>query len=419
MMRKVIAALIVSFLLIDPAGLFAAEVHSSSRTYLRFRETASGDNLVPLFQYLDFNAENLQDKHISFYAGGWGRVDLGDDSYPGEAEGDLQYAYLNYRGPTGNSQVNLGRFYVFEGVASEQVDGISLKTDIQGGIGLSVYGGLPVETDFDNRGSDYVVGGRVSYENIGDSGALFRIGFSALKEDNDSNDFREEQGVDVWIRPAVWVEVQGRSSYNSISSGWMEHAYYLTLRPSEKLRVSGEATLTDYEHYFQSPTLSVFTALFQDPNESVQAFGGAVDYTFSSRVAAGFDLKSFSYDIRGSATYFGGRLTCTGPKMLGGGLSVHRMDGESDRLSYDQYRIYAYKKYGKIDVTVDFFDIKYDEKISGEDNALSVSLAGGYDISDKVRLGADFEYAQNPFFDEDLRVLIKFLYQFGSIPWGA
>ncbi len=419
MMRKLCASLVLSTLLIAPAGIFAAEFHSTSKTYLRFRETASGDNLIPLYEYLDVNVENIGGRDISFYAAGWGRFDLADETYPGEAEGELQYAYLRIREITGDNTIDLGRFWISEGVASEQIDGIALKAGLTGGLGFTVYGGLPVETDFDNRSSDYIFGGRVSYEHAGEDGLLFRLGVSALKEDNDSKDFREEEGFDVWIRPIEALEVQGRSFYNSISSGWMEHSYYLTAKPAAKLMIRGEASLIDYEHYFQSPTLSVFSPLFQDPGESVLLIGAGADYTFTSRVSGGVEFKNYDYDIRGTANLFGGRLTYAGPNSLNLGLAIHRMDGETDELSYNQFRLYGQKNYGKIDVTVDIFDVNYDEKIRGEDNAISLSLAGGYAISDKARIGADFEYAENPNFDEDLRVFIKFIYQFGEIPWGA
>jgi hypothetical protein len=419
MMRKIIASLIVSFLLFDPAGVFATDIHSFSRTYLRFRETANGDNLVPLYEYLDLNVENIEGKGVSFFAGGWGRVDLADESFTGRTAGDLQYAYLSFWGMPGDNTIDFGRFYIMEGVASEQIDGIALNTRLQKGFAFSVYGGIPVETDFDNRGSDYIFGGRVSYENRGENGALFRVGVSALKEDNDSNDFREEEGIDVWIRPVDKIEVQGRSFYNSISSGWMEHTYYVTAKPIEKLHITGDVSYVDYGNYFQSPTLSVFTPFFQNPDETVLTIGFGGEYTLSNRFSAGVDYKNFEYDLMGSADLYGGKLTYSGPKSLGGGLSLHRMDGETDELAYYQFRIYGIKDFGKLDFTVDIFDVNYDEAIQGEDNAFSISVAGGYNINEKARIGADFEYSENPNFDEDLRIFIKFLYQFGEIPWGA
>lgn len=419
MMRKILASLILFILVIPPAGSFAADLHSASKTYLRFRETASGDLLIPLYEYLDFNAENIGEREISFFAGFWGRVDLADESYTGRAEGDLQYAYLSYRGGPYENTINLGRFFTHGGVSSEQVDGLSAKMGLKGGFEVSAYGGLPVEADFDGRGGDYILGGRVAYENPGEEGPIVRIGLSALKEDNDSRDFREEEGFDIWVRPVEIVEFQGHSFYNSITSGWSEHAYYLTVTPVAKLRLTGEAVGVDYRDYFQSPTLSVFTPIFQDPDESLFLLGLGAHYGFTSAISAGLEYKSFDYDIMEGADYYGGYLNYTGPGAATGGLSLHRLDGGTDDLSYYQFRIYARKDFGKIDVTLDFFDVNYDEAKNGVTNAYSISAAGGYDFNEKARLVGDFEFQHNPFFDEDLRVFIKFLYQFGTIPWGA
>jgi long-subunit fatty acid transport protein len=90
------------------------------------------------------------------------------------------------------------------------------------------------------------------------------------------------------------------------------------------------------------------------------------------------------------------------------------MDGDTDRLKYDEYRVYGYKKIGKLDVTADLIDVTYASAINDVKDSYSVALAAQYDITEAWKLGADVEYSHNPDFERDTRVFFKLLYHFGS-----
>jgi hypothetical protein len=90
------------------------------------------------------------------------------------------------------------------------------------------------------------------------------------------------------------------------------------------------------------------------------------------------------------------------------------MDGDTDRLKYDEYRIYMSKKISKADIAIDLLDVKYKEDINGVDNAYSATLAAGYELTEKLKAGADVEYSKNPDFDKDVRLFLKFIYQFDA-----
>jgi hypothetical protein len=76
--------------------------------------------------------------------------------------------------------------------------------------------------------------------------------------------------------------------------------------------------------------------------------------------------------------------------------------------------VYGLRKFGKADVVADLLDVAYDSEINGVDNAYSVILGGGYNLSESMKLAADLDYSHNPDFDEDVRVLLKFFYRFGT-----
>jgi len=68
--------------------------------------------------------------NASFGAGGWGRVDLGEKSGDSNPYGDLQYGYVGYGGNKDNLLVNAGRQFIAEGVATERIDGVYLRSDL-------------------------------------------------------------------------------------------------------------------------------------------------------------------------------------------------------------------------------------------------------------------------------------------------
>ena len=168
--------LLAAFLALSSPSM-AVDLSGQSRTYLQSREETDSSKLLPLFEYLDFKADNVGSTNVSFHFGGWLRYDLKDDSTPDKNKNsDLQYAYLSIRADRADAVMNLGRVLVNEGVASEQVDGAYMRTDLKGGFGVAAFGGSPVETTFDDRSGDSVYGGRISHsvENV------YRIGFSYL-----------------------------------------------------------------------------------------------------------------------------------------------------------------------------------------------------------------------------------------------
>jgi hypothetical protein len=303
----------------------------------------------------------------------------------------------------------VGRVLVYEGVASEQIDGLYGKADLLGGFGAAVFGGVPVETDDDERGGDYGYGGRLSHRQK----EYYSIGLSYFTEENDNDDFREEFGIDLWGSPVKKVHVEGISSYNLETDGWMEHTYTLSLGPYNNLRVNGEYSDVDYEHFFFSTTLSAFDISSLDPDESVQSIGGSAEFDFAEAFTAGAEYKNYGYDLSGSADYYGGLIRYSHGGYAAG-ASLHRMDGQTDELMYYQYRVYAAKKLGKADVTLDLFDVDYDEEVNDVEHAYAIVAALGYNHASNVRAVVDVEYAENPFFDNEFKAFFKLLLKFAG-----
>ena len=401
-----------SLFLFSQVAAYATTISGDSATILRLRESTLDDNLFPLYEYLHLSAVNPDSKGaMSVQIGGWGRVDLGDRSSARRNDADLQYGFVNYGANRNNFQVSAGRQFVVEGVATERVDGLYLRSDLAAGFTAAAFLGSPVVTDPNFEGGEFIYGGRIAHS----SPKYYSIGLSALKNQGDDEGRREEEGVDLWLRPMKELDITGRSSYNSLSSGWMEHAYTATVTPMEPLRVSASFQQINYEDYFYQVTTSALSLTngILLPGEEMWNAGGSIGYALAKNLSVSAEYNHYEYEIAGSADYYGVSGSFATPTAFTAGASFHRMDG-SGPLQYDQYRAWATQKFGPADLTLDLIDIYFDESsLTGRHNTFSVAAAAGYNVSQKLRVGADIDVIRSADFDSELRGLIKVSYAFG------
>lgn len=406
---------ISSLLLSTP--LLAAE-HSfsgDSTTILRMRTTVDDKTLVPVYEYFNFEVtKNLKDDSaVSLHFGAWGRGDLADKSTGKETDGDLRYGYLSYRSSKGNTVANAGRQFISEGVISEKLDGLYLRNDFKAGIGAAVYVGKSVYTETDSKTGGILYGTRISHR----MPDYYTIGLSALKsEREDGGRYREEEGVDIWLHPSRLVDLAGRTTYNSITSGFMEHAYTLTVIPMEKLNFSADLSGINYKDFLYNVTTNSLslTGGNMNPNEKMLAVGGAVSYIPMKNVMVSANYRNYSYDIAGAANYFGGKVSYLDLDSFSAGASLYRMEGTSDRLRYCEARVYGSKKLASVILAADLHNVWYDRAINGVKSSYVISGTAGYEFSQKVKIGAELEYGRSPDFDNDVRGLLKLTYRFDT-----
>jgi hypothetical protein len=411
MMRGLVVLCIL--LISAPALANGLLISGESNTIFRGSKTTDDRKLYPLYEYLRFSGENKAGDAgtISFNIGGWGRADLGDRSTDSRTDGDFQYGYLSYRGNQSNFQLNAGRQFVAEGVATERIDGLYLRSDLMAGFGAAVFAGSPVvttETGF--KGGDILYGARITHS----MPKYYTVGLSAVRTDYGGSRIREEEGLDLWLHPFKPLDLVGRSSYNSITSSWMEHNYTLTYNILENLRISAAGSQVNYKDYFfqvTTPALSLTNGLL-DPNEKVTTLGGSVEYSPVKFLRLAVEYKNYDYDIAGQAKYYGGKATLPLSESFVAGFSVYRMDGETNRLRFYKYRVFASKKLGKADITLDFLDVNYDDSVDGMKNTYSVTGAIAYAVTENLKVSADINYLKDPYYDNALAGLVKVTYAF-------
>lgn len=395
----------------------------------------SKETILPATQFLGLTADNLADGNLSLHLYGWGRTDLADQSYNDDkSTGSLTYGYLQYRFKQSNANIRAGRLFVREGIINEQVDGLSVRTDLPFGFGLSAFGGATVHgvhlsgENSDGKG-DTLYGGRANYRYKG----LLEVGLSGVSESTATALAAHtaakygRAGGDIWVTPYKSIDVIGHSSYNTETSKFAEHSYLLNIKPISKLVLTGEYSRYNEQSFFYNwYNMSTFsaTALNPDNNSSSAGLGGSYEVNKNFEIAA--DYKHYSRES-GSADRFGGNARVNfKDNSIRGGVGYHYLDagqgfaiGTNPSASYHELRFYTMRDsksyFAAIDLLGDFFV----DKIYNESSSLEATASLGYHFTPALALSGDLSYGRNPQFTEEVRALFRLTYNMSYIGIGG
>jgi hypothetical protein len=427
-MKKAFCALLCTVLLASASsGVLAADVTVDSDTLLGVarRDISGGskETLIPATQFLGLTADKLADGNLSLHLYGWGRVDLADKSYNNDkSSGSLTYGYLQYRFSQAGANIRGGRLFVREGIVNEQIDGISARTDLPLGFGLSAFGGAVVHTthlsgeNSDGKG-DTLYGGRANYRYKG----LLEVGLSGLFESDapalvthTAGNYRRVGG-DIWVTPVKQIDIIGHSSYNPETEKFAEHSYLLNVKPVRHLVLTGEFNQQrDQSHLY---AWTMFSAPLLNPNDKSSSVGVSASYEVSKNLEASADYKHYSREF-GEADRFGGEARVNyRDNSIRGGFGYHYLNaGQGFAItpyrsaSYHELRCYAMHDtkgyFAAIDILGDFFK----EKIYNENSAWEATTSLGYHITPATALSGDFSYGRNPQFTEEAKALLRLTY---------
>lgn len=408
-----------------PAGAArAADLSVSSNTYLRYyeRDIAGGNKstYAPLYEYLSADASNLGGMPVAFHFYGWGRMDLSDPSGSGKTSGEIGSAYMEYLHPQGNAQAKLGRFFLTEGAAMETIDGAFFKVTTTVGIGVSGYGGSPVEQSIlDNvstGGSLY--GGRVFFARAG----FVELGASYLKEKGPfQGEDRELYGGDLWLRVAPPVELTAQAAYNRSVREMASQRYAVRIVPGATFDISAGYESYTYKGLFRSTLNPAFAFPSVDNGDKVQTIFGVVDWA----IVPGWTLEVAAKNIRhdkadpGNANRgeAGVRYAYNDRKDVFG-LSAAAVTADRDENEYREFRGFATYSPSKIRLALDALTQQYMREIQGKKNAFQVVASAGYQVLAALRLSGDLAYTQSPTFQKDYAGLLRATLELGMATGG-
>jgi hypothetical protein len=134
--------------------------------------------------------------------------------------GDVLTVSVLLREPHGLGQARIGRFIVGTGaIGPVQLDGAELVLRAFSGSHVSVFGGLPVVPEFGPRKFDWLAGGRVGQQLLGDR---LGLGVSYLQRRDAGELDAEELGADASLQAASWLSLNAIGSWSLIANGLAE-----------------------------------------------------------------------------------------------------------------------------------------------------------------------------------------------------
>ena len=403
-----------------PVPSRAAEVHLSSRTYLLYSEDdlAGGQTrtLAPLYEYLSADAGELGGHPVSFHFYGWGRQDLADDTGSGDRTGELGSAYLEYRHPTGNGEVRAGRFFFAEGTAAEILDGAFLKVRSGPGLGVSLFGGIPVErTITDTETGDSLYGGRVYYARAG----FAEVGVGYLKEKGKfQGDDREVLGGDLWLRPGIPVEATGRTTYNISTSALSSQRYVLRILPAMRLDLALGYDEYRYKDFFQTALHPAFLSPTIDNNDRVRTIFALAEIAVAEGVTIEAGVKQIRHDLADPGDALRGdlgiRIAYNERKDLAG-FSAAVVSADLDENEYQEFRAFGSYSPGPFRFALDGLTHRYKKAVAGSaiEDAYQVTGSAGWKALPCLSLSADLTYTRSPLFTGDFAGLLRIALELG------
>jgi len=427
--KRLLPAVIAITLLLPllfAGGAPAADLSLSSRTYLRYyeRELAGGDKntFAPLYEYLSADASNLGGKPVAVHFYGWGRLDLSEPSGSGRTSAEIGSAYMEYLHPQGNAQAKLGRFFLTEGAAMETLDGVFVKMTTPAGIGVSGYGGTPVEQSIlDNTGTGgSLYGGRVFFNRSG----VTEFGVSYLKEKGPflGRD-RELYGGDLWLRVAPPVEFTAQATYNQSTRGMASQRYALRVIPGSRFDISAGYEAYSYKDLFQTALHPIFItpSAVIDNTDQVQTVFGVLEWEAVSGLTFELAAKNIRHDKvnpgnanRGEA---GVRYAFNDKKDVFG-LSAAAVTADRDENEYREFRGFVSFSPSKFRLALDALTQQYKKAIDAKKNAYQVVASAGYRVLAVLQLSGDLTYTQSPTFQKDYAGLLRATLELGTATGG-
>lgn len=385
-------------------------------------ETIEGDKenndlVTAAYQYMRLDLGALDDAGLSLHIHGWGRQDFNDSGfYDDNPDGELLYGYLEYNRPDYGFNLKLGRQHIMTGVINNSIDGIGLTSALTSYFKFFAYGGSPVDlSEKEGRSGDSIYGGRIA----GHQEADYEIGLSYKKKRSDGDDDEEMAGVDLFAALPLNINFFGFSTYNLDTSGFGEHSYDIRFdifdfhfRPFyQRFR---------YEDFFNTKDNSANQFRFlAETEEILSAVGSDVNWRRFSSVDLGAKVNYYDYDKRdGNALYVEGNVNwyLNGLAQLGGQFG--RMNGDSSETKYILSRGFFYwndpnNPVWLAFITGDVMYVHYDEKIFDQDYSLWVSLGGGWRFwNDALEVKLSGDWSDDPFFESDLRGMLKVQYTY-------
>ncbi|MDF1525092.1 MAG: hypothetical protein RRA15_02910 [bacterium] len=411
--------IILAFLMASlpvPAAAYELDLKSSTYLHLYQVDQLSGPDAdyAPLYEHLSLDLWEVGRPELSFHLYGWGSTDLGEESASDTGKGHLSSAQVRYRSNNGDWQLRVGRMLLTEGTTLEALDGLHYRQSLWN-IGFSLFGGNPNEGD-GSEGSrgETIAGARGFFIFPG----KMEIGLNYLTEDGDyGGDEREEAGTDLWLKPSDSLEITGHALYNLSTSGMASDdlSILISLSPSLDVVIASQGYI--YENLFQTVTNPAFLSSNINLADEVRITRGEINWSPAGQLDLHGAIKNTDHSEAApgdnTRTEIGLDLD-TAVFLDRIGVRFASQTGDLPENEYNEMRAYCMASMGSFRWSLDAFALTYEEKISGEDQTTRLVGSAGWKMTDNLDLSGDLRMTKSPVFDEDLAVVLRARYDFGT-----
>ncbi|WP_243322847.1 hypothetical protein [Geothrix sp. SG200] len=404
---------------------------------------------TPATQYLGIDATKLGMDNLSLHLFGWGRTDLRDASnFDGSKSGGyLNYGYLQYRFDQANAEIKAGRFTTNQATGFEQVDGVSVRTDLRGGFTLSAFGGKPVyyktvdprnQSDYEYQ-RDFIFGTRLGWRvaQTAEVGVSYLQDGSKAAKDLDipsPTDYtRKMLGADVHFGAGSLLDFRGRTVFNVANerTNLAEHDYTATVKLGSQVTMTGNYAERDFVNYFAGTNLpSLFR---QDENDLFRGFGGSITWNAPTGVQLVADYRHMHRETFGDVNRAGGEFRwSTSERTFLGGIGAHWVNAANTKfvdpatpyrsLSHKEARIWGMVNRGKLSASLDGILQRYENDnpyLVGIRNLYEVVGSLGYQATSNVKVSGDVSYGSTAVAKHETRGLLRAEYRFGFAKKGG
>jgi hypothetical protein len=303
----------------------------------------------------------------------------------------------------------------------EIIDGVFVKATTPIGLGVSLYGGVPVEYSILNgtQGGSSIYGGRVFFAKAG----FAELGASYLKENGSfQGKDRELYGGDLWLRVAGPVELTGQAAYNRSTRAMASQRYAVRVVPGSRFDISAGYEAYSYKDLFQTALHPAFLSPSVDNADKVRTIFGVLDWEVVSGLTLELAAKNIRHDKanpgnanRGEA---GVRYAFNDRKDVFG-LSAAAVTADRDENEYQEFRGFATWSPAKFHFSLDGLTQQYKKEINGKKNATQIVASAGYKVLSSLSVSGDLTYTQSPTFQQDYAGLLRATLELGMTPPGG
>ncbi len=392
---------------LGPALSQAAQIAGNSTTIFRMYDENFVDddkNHARLQEYFSLSIDRLPVEGLSFYTNGHISFEADEGFESNAFDSWLSIIYLDWLDSDFRKNIRAGRQFIYSGVTNEIVDGVFGRYSMTNGLGIGLYAGTTVDVSTGGFQGNNTAGTRLYYN----MNRQKEIGLSYVFESDDSEPSKENMGVDGFYNVNESLEFYGHLYYDLIAEDVYDLELYSLYQHSHRLTVS-----IDYNQTIPSLLLdktSIFWVFSVDRQRDI---GIDIDYNLTTFTSITGHYRFYKYEDGDSANSYG-----IGAKFRYGADADHYVTGKANRYDdvdggyYELQLLNRCTLQKKLSLANDILLVLLDNKTLDSDYSFSVGGDMRYAIAKKLALEFGIDYRNTPFYENELRSIVKVLYNF-------